>query len=330
MNRCPTELWAVIVQYACTDDGLTGCSLSRVSRTMQTISQPVRYQSVALTSLRRTTLFAAALRQLPCPPNIRHLLIVADNAETTPNESPGRALKAVFEAASPTLCTLFLHGSYFAISQVPVVPFPSLSSLTTPALRAVLSNSHYPLPSLRRLHINSSHNSPQIWRRISTHARSVTHVRLSGLQLDLDIAPFLRLLLDAPPPSSLALKDLHIGSAGMCYAPGSEQERSAQEIAARIPSIERVYVQPRAMAGPQSATQVHMETGLRDVALMCVGREKRKLFVLPARKRSTEKESREHWMDVVQGGDGPWAEVTFVLPSSDAKAQEHAHSSSLQ
>ncbi|KZT28813.1 hypothetical protein NEOLEDRAFT_1041506, partial [Neolentinus lepideus HHB14362 ss-1] len=53
MNRCPLEIVAEILCLACTDGGATGCSLSLVSRAMSAVSNPFRFQSIALSGVRQ-------------------------------------------------------------------------------------------------------------------------------------------------------------------------------------------------------------------------------------------------------------------------------------
>jgi hypothetical protein len=48
ITQCPAEIWGTIFAIACIDDGLTGRSLSRVSRYIMETSRPYKYQSLAV------------------------------------------------------------------------------------------------------------------------------------------------------------------------------------------------------------------------------------------------------------------------------------------
>ncbi|KZP14826.1 hypothetical protein FIBSPDRAFT_751358 [Athelia psychrophila] len=63
MDHIPT--WTKIFSHACTDSGLTGCSLALVSRFFHAASGPVKLQSVALSGPRRILAFESMLRAAP-------------------------------------------------------------------------------------------------------------------------------------------------------------------------------------------------------------------------------------------------------------------------
>ena len=62
---CPPEIWHEIFALACTDTGLTGRSLSLVSKEFNEISGPLKYQSIAITRWRQLIAFAQTFTQLP-------------------------------------------------------------------------------------------------------------------------------------------------------------------------------------------------------------------------------------------------------------------------
>ena len=64
-ETCPSEIWHGIFALACTDTGLTGRSLSLVSRQFHDISEPLKYQSIAITRWRQLIAFSQIYPQLP-------------------------------------------------------------------------------------------------------------------------------------------------------------------------------------------------------------------------------------------------------------------------
>ena len=61
---CPTEIWYEICALACTDTGITGRSLSLVSKHFHVVSRPFKYQSIAITQWRQLIAFAQTFSQL--------------------------------------------------------------------------------------------------------------------------------------------------------------------------------------------------------------------------------------------------------------------------
>ncbi|KAL0959533.1 hypothetical protein HGRIS_011246 [Hohenbuehelia grisea] len=65
MEHYPTEVWAYIFAFACSDGGKTGRRLASVSRYVRAASDPVRMRSVALYSVEQICSFADALKDMP-------------------------------------------------------------------------------------------------------------------------------------------------------------------------------------------------------------------------------------------------------------------------
>ncbi|KAF5344889.1 hypothetical protein D9758_011594 [Tetrapyrgos nigripes] len=78
----PPELWTHIWSFACTDDGTTGRTLSRVSQYVYATSAPVRLQSITLTGLHDLLAFAYMIRTSPEADRlllrVRYLTVMAD------------------------------------------------------------------------------------------------------------------------------------------------------------------------------------------------------------------------------------------------------------
>ncbi|KAF7308360.1 hypothetical protein HMN09_00684500 [Mycena chlorophos] len=75
LQDLPPELLEQIFSFACTDSGVTGCSLSLVSRYIHDISAPTKLQSVALLKRKQLVAFAALLARSESPPPTRFLYI---------------------------------------------------------------------------------------------------------------------------------------------------------------------------------------------------------------------------------------------------------------
>lgn len=76
MQRCPPEIWMKICALSCTDDGVTGRSLSLVSRFFHQISHPFKYQALVLSRSKQViALNDLLLRLPPGTARIRNLFI---------------------------------------------------------------------------------------------------------------------------------------------------------------------------------------------------------------------------------------------------------------
>ena len=75
----PLEIWQQIFAHACCDGGRTGASLALVSHFVHRASFPVRFRSLAFSSLRQIRRFFAFIDAHPCrghlPPKVYHLLL---------------------------------------------------------------------------------------------------------------------------------------------------------------------------------------------------------------------------------------------------------------
>ena len=67
METCPIEIWHEIFAIACTDGGLTGRSLSLVSKHFHDISGPLKYQSIAITRWRQLIAFSQSFSHWQLP-----------------------------------------------------------------------------------------------------------------------------------------------------------------------------------------------------------------------------------------------------------------------
>lgn len=336
MNKCPIELWAVVVRYACTDGGYTGCALSLVSTRMRDVTRSFRYQSIALTSIEGTTAFAAILDS-SCPhPNIKHLFIsISDfdwwgSRQLGPNDRNTfkAGVNRVLLAAAPTLCTLFLHDSSFIGSMIGGISFPTLTSLSLPELRPALGSAACThLPSLRRLHVSSCIETRKLLRIFATYApTSLTHLRITGLCQDPVIVPSLRVLLNI----SIPLAGAH------CATTTHVEGCIAHKLAEVFHRLQHIYIQPRGISQISQWTsvtsQTEMESGLQSIATACAVRMTRKMHLLPETQWYTREEARSHWLNIVEGGEGPWSEnaISRTVDESDESDEARRKEASLR
>jgi hypothetical protein len=72
----PPEVLDIIIQYACTDGGRTGCALREVSRTFRDLVAPHRFRCVALYGARKINLFWNEIERAPAnSKSARHLFV---------------------------------------------------------------------------------------------------------------------------------------------------------------------------------------------------------------------------------------------------------------
>ncbi|KAI0780486.1 hypothetical protein BD413DRAFT_463607 [Trametes elegans] len=246
MDRLAIELLINVFSLACTDGGYTGCSLSLVCKHFNTISRPLRFQSIAINgSLRKLERFVSRLHSehalrgaYGSVPVVRHLflftlsmppLAIPDKGSDS-RDDYFALVATLMRLVAPKLETLtFLQCKW----DVPLtLPFPRLRELTVGegvvslVPRAWDGAALY--PTLERLHLVS--NLPFIpygradiaqWARF---APALSHLRVSEfdwlpIEANLDLAR-------APTPEQ-----------------EQEQTESAR-VAACFPRLHRVVLQP--------------------------------------------------------------------------------------
>ncbi|KAJ2917066.1 hypothetical protein MD484_g3334, partial [Candolleomyces efflorescens] len=85
MERVPVELWLHVFSIACSDDGRTGRSLSMVSRRVNELSKPFKYQSIAVDKLSNIAALTEILQNLPIEFRAVHKLFI-HVPEFSPND----------------------------------------------------------------------------------------------------------------------------------------------------------------------------------------------------------------------------------------------------
>lgn len=324
-ERCSVELWEKIFRLACVDGGFTGCSLSLVSRAVRNVAQPVRFNSVALTDLERLLTFANGV--LNTRPNIHHLFISVSLPLWGPNRVTqdqrwyvDNIITTILTAAAPTIKTLFLHEPSFQGLRT-TLRFPVLQDLEIPQLRWCHGTrpTEGPLPYLRRLHTTVPQSTSELLGLLAEFNPFLTHLRISQITQDYDFPCFLRVLLDIPVHLS-RWNDVNKGRRAVTsgetdgYDPGSDKAVRASIIVSRLPDLNDIYVQPGVYIGGGGCftggmSHSRMLQGFATIVRTWgdgYGIQTKKLHMLPESQGYSAAESRIHWQDVVNGGDGPW------------------------
>lgn len=171
MDRCPMEVWKLIFEFACTDDGTTGCSLALAARWTKFISASVRLQSIGVKTAEQLPRVADMLESLPQDRRHTHILSISDHALCVQNEMQeehfftplethtiAAAVKRILTALASTLQALSMDLSMSASlpSTLVPVPLPALQELTVRGMlsRPTTDAPLQPLPSLKCLHIH--------------------------------------------------------------------------------------------------------------------------------------------------------------------------------
>lgn len=184
IDRRPTELWHIILTYACTNGDTTGRDLSLTSRWFSALVELVRMQSVAISSDRclralRDTLTQHGYRTLRiryltfnlplCVP--RHALFISESTQAIITRAPpkmqclltdlawdqalderGSSIAFILSIAAPTLESLVLPelaDDYRWCFSPTATRYPALHTLAAPysALKALCAGHLHSLPT---------------------------------------------------------------------------------------------------------------------------------------------------------------------------------------
>ncbi|KAM5541396.1 hypothetical protein V8D89_004950 [Ganoderma adspersum] len=212
MEACPNEIVSLIFPDACTDDGLTGPSLSLVSRHIHDTSRRYALQSVALHGSHQLSAFASLLNNANVEDRDVHHLYLSDRRKVWTEYFPGQdnckerwltervaeyyhvnsplrkcfssAIWHILKVVAPTLrtLTLLLFDRYDEPSLSNAISLPKLRELTihgsniTHTVQSELSQ----CLSLRRLHVIQDFPLIRPITQAVLHlAPLLTHVRIS-------------------------------------------------------------------------------------------------------------------------------------------------------
>ncbi|GJE99624.1 hypothetical protein PsYK624_158950 [Phanerochaete sordida] len=317
MDCFPVELWLKIAPLACLDGGYTARSLQLVSHQMRDIVKPVRFISVSLVTKTQLLAFSRFLPKgeqeaRPSSLSIQHLLVDikthywGDDAKDKENSLRlQEAVRNLLAVAALTLRTLALYGTQLDVVASGVT-FPLVEDFCVESLDILGRNPI--LPSLLRLHLTRFSSYSGFWPLLARIAPALTHIRLSGLSQDAELPRILRNLLDQPVPDTPeSCKALYLVPP---YPPGTPEAEAADALA----SLRTVLVEPIECVGGGDCCgtgivmQIHMKCWLDVVAEEYKqGTGRGMLYLLPDVVESQVSEARREWVEMVEGGSGPWA-----------------------
>ena len=201
----PPEIWREIMEYACTDGGYTGFSLSLSCKFFNAQCFRIRFYSLSLASTSSLEGFLqyARAHNPTGRPVVRHLHLwlmqehprYNDPAQATGRDWATRLADMTSEMlilVAPTLRTLCLVQG----SRTPLIPIPCalplLSELTISGSTAMLvPGVGARLPALQRLHL-----LPTLYERTLPSLRAalagvpLSHLRISGLLNEAEFVPY--------------------------------------------------------------------------------------------------------------------------------------------
>ncbi|TBU36487.1 hypothetical protein BD309DRAFT_1024287 [Dichomitus squalens] len=201
MNKCPNEILGLIFAQACTDDGLTGRSLSLVSEVIRSASRRYALQSIALYGSYQLSAFASLLDTAVDAEDRRvcHLYLTdrrhvwmeylpeGFHVNDPSQEHSTDVILRILKAATLQTLALLLFDRYDQPPLTDAIRLPNLEEL---AVHSSSLYSHLTQPqlpeclSLRRLHVIQDFT----WPTPSTEAVSrlsplLTHLRLSRIRV---------------------------------------------------------------------------------------------------------------------------------------------------
>ncbi|GJE99619.1 hypothetical protein PsYK624_158900 [Phanerochaete sordida] len=212
-----------------------------------------------------------------------------------------QAAHVVLAAAAPTLETLCMYGTSFD-TVYHLFSFPVLRAMCIEVTFPFPDDGYATLPSLRRLHIRG-------WSDHTHYSPALTHLRVTEINKDRGVVDFIR-------------KGFHMSVTdyrdnGLSFDPvdtNTISERQAGDAAKPLPKLQIVIVQPTktpsgGICGSDRIANFQLKRELKDIARECAdGAGTGRLYVLPSTTTLyTASEARLDWLDVVNGGNGPWA-----------------------
>ncbi|KAF7981943.1 hypothetical protein HWV62_30727 [Athelia sp. TMB] len=338
MDRAPPEVWLRISSYACTDAGITGRSLSLVSKFIRAASARVKLQSIAAHGPQQIYALDDLLRRTPphlrlvkylyislAPPSSfphglgesgRPSLPVGESRQVNKTRAMRLAQVAekkqlvaaccrILQMVSESIEILYLdgRGSLNFGDSAPIV-FPRLEELVSNDLP--ISNDRDAMPTLAlfpRLHhwhlmTYPRRSKPDVFTAISTLAPIITHLRFSDLQQEAYFPSYLKVALDITNSQQSPSVVPMVGFHHLVSHIG------------RLPSsIESVYVKPAAppapggMCGTPHTSYAHLIVGLEVLRKL-----DSRIVPLPSYNNHLEPRcALSEWEGRINGGDGCWS-----------------------
>lgn len=317
-NRIPPEIWSQIFMDACTDTGTTGRSLSCVSQLFRSLSQPVKYQSIALGGFRQVLAFASILKSTPL-----HLIklkyIYIARIQPGPHDTIqiptfrqkllSDAFKTILTVVSSTVEILHLDIDNFETythHSMPLPYFPRLWELQSDNFflcrymvmdhdggHIYETDPHFPVLDYWNITFERFMlDCPGVLACIPTVAPSLSHLRVVG-----NIGPLHRDLSRA-------------------LATGSQCNQGEISIP---PSIKKIYMKPLTkplnLRSPGNILHERFVQGLKQLNELG---DARFVLLLPYHL-GEERYTVEEWLERVNGGGGCWSLRDRVPPSKQGR-----------
>ncbi|KAK0475515.1 hypothetical protein IW261DRAFT_1494847 [Armillaria novae-zelandiae] len=180
MDTFPCEIWIHIFEFSCTDGGQTGRSISLVSKLARDLVQPLRLNSLCVTSARQIIGLREHLERLSLDERVvYHLLIASTYPGPDTRIYPTQvydSMTRILRLVSQTLVTLTTHLLFLSN---PILPqglhFPHLEELTLYGHFNTFTDREA-IPSLRRLHISTLSGGEMLIRNITWGCPFLTHL----------------------------------------------------------------------------------------------------------------------------------------------------------
>lgn len=295
---------------------------------MWNVAQPVRYQSIALTSVQRCIALTNALARLHITPAIRYLFVsipwATDRARPSAKAELCTALTTLLRTAAPHVRVLVIHEpSVLVCTLAPAHAFPALEALSLPQLHALTGpGGEDRFPALRRVHLGSMLLVRERCDVLAACGPRVTHLRVAFHGRDDDVRAFLRVVLDAPAALDAGPMNGGVVARGCVereHRPGAAKEIGAHADVVWPSGLQHVYVQMLARGDCRACVDrvgghdcLHRD--LESIAREQNERSGRKIWVLSNGEKYSVDEARADWEDLVMGGDGPWSYASACSP----------------
>lgn len=286
-----------IFRLACTDDGMTGCSLSLVSKRFGTISNPVEYQSAAVHGIKSLCALLKVLqRQAPINRQVRYLLITKCPRRKRMEDTSATKedIEVLLNLVAPTLETLAIDNEEAASHWPESLPYPALRDLMLPmhSIHRVFRAGSPAFPALRRLHLFAE-------------AARISHC-LRGI---IAFTPRLQALRSSGPQQDLHLPERVASIIGLTLCPARNDP--PELLKPHLKSLKEVIVETMqsistGQCGTGSRSHGVMVAGLLRLDSMTRDSGPRVMFV-PQQHGYARSHLVADWMDVVGAGDGCWA-----------------------
>lgn len=210
LDLCPAEICSEIVSFTCSDSGYAGRSLSLVSRYINWISRPFKFQSLAVIGYEQLVAFAEIIENTP--EDFRRVRTIFISAHSWEIASDSKALSEDFTrrykahaAVERILRTIspyveVIHAFFIFNRPFPLLPvkLPALTELTLhgPMDGTVTVDEKISFSSLKHLHLTTFCDPSYILTKMIKITPLLTHLRISAPEHSHTFVDRLRAALD--------------------------------------------------------------------------------------------------------------------------------------